>query len=410
MTTVAFDSSEPTPRKKIAIFLPSLAAGGVARVMLHLAQAFVEKGYSVDVVLCRSHGAFMGNLPPQIRLYKLQARPILLSRLLLLLKNFAATRVLLLPILFSLKPPKSLAYLPALIRYLRHETPHILLSAKTHTNLVALWAAHIAKVSSRIVVSERMPLRNITQTSKKWRWRFILPVLAQEYPKADGIISVSNGVREELALQTGILPQHITTIYNPVLTQQIREKSLEPIHHPWLQKDGLPIILGVGRLVPAKDFSTLLKAFSHVRRHHPAHLVILGEGRLRPELTALAQTLGIAKDVWMPGYSDNPFAFMRSAAVLVLSSIYEGLPNVLLEALACGCPVISTNCSSGPSEILKNGIYGPLVPVRDVTALEKALLSILTDPPSKTFLQRRAADFDIHKISSQYLNVFFGPS
>jgi glycosyltransferase involved in cell wall biosynthesis len=402
--------SEPIPPKKIAIFLPSLAAGGVARVMLQLAQAFADSGHTVDLVLCRNKGAFMDQpLSSRIRVLELQARPFFVSRFLLLFKNFSAIRVLLLPILISLKPPKTLAFLPALIRYLRQEKPNVLLSAKTHTNLVALWAACISKASSRIVISERMSLTTISKNSKKWRWRFILPVLAHEYPKADGIISVSNGVKEELIFYTGLLPQQVTTIYNPVLTQHIKEKGLKPIHHPWFQEN-LPIVLGVGRLVPMKDFSTLLKAFSRVRRNLPARLVIIGEGRLRSDLTRLAETLGIDNDVWMPGFSDNPYAFMSRASVLVLSSVYEGLPNVLLEALACGCPIISTNCPTGPSEILKNGSYGPLIPIGDVDAMEKALLDILAAPPSKARLQARAEDFDIKKISNQYLEVLFGPS
>jgi glycosyltransferase involved in cell wall biosynthesis len=408
--TMPFDSlPAQTPPSKIAIFLPSLTAGGVARVMVQLAQAFVESGHTVDLVLCRNQGEFMGKLPPQVRVLTLKLRSVWVSRVLLMLKNFKAFRVLFLPILCSLSPPKSLAFLPELIQYLRQEQPGVLLAAKTHANLVALWATQLAKTSNRVVISERTTLSDIIKTSNKWRWKFILPVLAHEYPKADRIITVSNGVNEELAIHTGLPPQKITTIYNPLLIQTIRTKSLEPINHPWLQEKGTsPIILGVGRLVPQKDFATLLKAFSHVRRSQPAHLVIIGEGRLRSELEALAQSLGIDKDVWMPGFTDNPYAFMGRASVLVLSSICEGLPNVLLEALACGCPIVSTDCPSGPSEILQNGTVGPLVPVGDVQALAKAILSTLEWPPSRTILQARAADFDIREISRQYLAVLLG--
>lgn len=398
-----------TSRRKIAIFLPSLTAGGVARVMLQLAQAFVENGHTVDLVLCRSQGAFMGHLPPQIRVLELKARPILVSRFLLTLRNFAAIRVLFLPILFSLKPPKALAFLPDLIQYLRQEKPYVLLSAKTHTNLVALWATQLAKTSNRVVISERTTLGDITKTSQKWRWRFILPVLAREYPKAGGIITVSNGVKEELAIHTGLPPHTITTIYNPVLIQKIRGKSLDPINHPWFQQEeSTPIILGVGRLVPQKDFATFLKAFSHVRQNRLAHLVILGEGRQRLELEALAHSLGIHKDVWMPGFSDNPYAFMSKASMLVLSSIYEGLPNVLIEALACGCPIVSTDCPSGPTEILEKGKFGTLIPMGNIQALAQAIHHTLDNPPNRNDLLLRAADFDIQKVSRQYLGVLFG--
>ncbi|MFZ1746522.1 MAG: glycosyltransferase [Nitrospirales bacterium] len=398
-----------TPRKKIAIFLPSLTAGGVARVMLQLAEAFVDSGHTVDLVLCRSHGAFMDHLPPQIRVLELKARPVWMARLLLMVKNFRAIPVLSLPILFSLKSPKSLPFLPALIQYLRQDRPHVLLSAKTHTNLVALWATKLAKTSNRVVISEHTTLSAITKTSNKWRWRFILPVLAHEFPMAEKIITVSNGVKDELALQTGTPLQKMTTIYNPILTQTIREKSLDSINHSWFQKEeSTPIILGVGRLVPQKDFPTLMKAFSRVRQIRPAHLVIIGEGRQRSELRTLAQSLGIEKDVWMPGFSNNPYAFMNQASMVVLSSIYEGLSNVLIEALACGCPVVSTDCPSGPAEILQNGQYGTLVPIGDSQALAQAIQDTLDNPPNRNDLLLRAADFDIDKISKQYLAVLFG--
>ena len=401
------DSFPPlAPRRKIAIFLPSLTAGGVARVRLQLAQAFVDSGHTVDLVLCRSHGEFMGHLPPGIRVRELKPRPVWMSRLLLILKNFKAFRVLFLPILVSLKPPKSLAFLPDLIQYLRQEKPSVLLAAKTPTNLVALWATQMAKASNRVVISEHTTLGEITGTSKKWRWKFILPVLAHEYPKAGRIITVSNGVKEELSRHTGLPPQKITTIYNPILTEKIRGKSLDSINHPWFQEEGsAPIILGVGRLVPQKDFSTLIKAFSRVRQNQPAHLVIIGEGRQRSKLQTLAQSLGINKDLWMPGFSDNPYAFMSKASVLVLSSIYEGLGNVLIEALACGCPVVSTNCPSGPQEILGNGAFGPLVPVGDDRALAEAILHTMEHPPNAERLRARATEFDIQTIAEQYLQA-----
>jgi glycosyltransferase involved in cell wall biosynthesis len=376
--------------------------------MLQLAHAFVDSGHTVDLVLCRSQGEFMGHLPTGIRVRELKPRPAWVSRLLLILKNWKAFGVLFLPILISLKPPKSLAFLPDLIQYLRQEKPSVLLSAKTHTNLVALWATQLAKGSNRVVISERTTLVDIIKTSQKWRWRFILPVLVHEYPKAGGIITVSNGVKEELVLHAGLPPQTITTIYNPLLTQKIRGKSLDSINHPWFQKEGSPpIILGVGRLVPQKDFATLIKAFSGVRQSRPAHLVIIGEGRQRSALTTLAQNLGIEKDVWMPGFFDNPYAFMSRASMLVLSSTYEGLPNVLIEALACGCPIVSTDCPSGPSEILDKGKYGTLVPMRDNEALAQAIHHTLDNPPNRNSLLSRAADFDIDKISRQYLEVLF---
>jgi glycosyltransferase involved in cell wall biosynthesis len=241
--------------------------------------------------------------------------------------------------------------------------------------------------------------------SPKWRWRFVASLIGKVYPLAERIVTVSRGVADDLATCTGLPRVTIGTIYNPILTTEIAEKAQAPISHTWLPPTAIPVILGVGRLVPQKDFPTLLKAFAHVHRKQPARLLILGEGRERAKLEALASELGIAEKVLLPGFEPNPYAFMSQASVFVLSSAWEGLPNALIEALACGCPVVSTNCPSGPQEILGNGAFGPLVPVGEDRALAEAILHTLEQPPNSDRLRSRAAEFDIQTIAQQYLQA-----
>ena len=329
------------------------------------------------------------------------------SRLQVLFANPGNLRTLCLPILFALKPPKTIRYLHSLSEYLNREQPNALLSAKTPANLVAIWAKQLAKVQTRIIVSERTHLSMSNQQSPKWRWRYVAPLIGKIYPQAERIITVSHGVADDLAACTGLPRDTIGTIYNPTLITEIAEKTQTPCSHSWLPPTTLPVILGIGRLVPQKDFPTLLKAFAQVNRTHPARLLILGEGRERATLETLASELRIAKNVSFPGFEPNPYAFLARASIFVLSSAWEGLPNALIEALACGCPVVSTNCPSGPQEILANGKFGPLVPVGDHLALAQAILQTLEHPPNVESLRSRAAEFDIQTISGQYLQALF---
>jgi glycosyltransferase involved in cell wall biosynthesis len=373
--------------------------------MLHLAEAFAGQGHKIDLVLCQRKGPYANKIPPGVNVIELRRTGIALSRMRVLLANPEAIRSLCLPILLALKPPKTIRYLHSLATYLRREQPDALLSAKTPANLVAIWAKRLAQARTRIVVSERTNLSIGIRQSPKWRWRYVAPLIGKVYPKAERIVTVSRGVADDLAACTGLPRATIGTIYNPTLITEISEKAQAPISHTWLPPTTIPVVLGVGRLVPQKDFPTLLKAFAHVHRKHPARLLILGEGRERAKLEALASELGIAEDVSFPGFEPNPYAFMARASVFVLSSGWEGLPNALIEALACGCPVVSTNCPSGPQEILGNGAFGPLVPVGDDQALAEAILHTLEHPPISDRLRSRAAEFDIQTITEQYLQA-----
>jgi glycosyltransferase involved in cell wall biosynthesis len=195
------------------------------------------------------------------------------------------------------------------------------------------------------------------------------------------------------------------TVYNPVVTPELLAQAEAIAPHPWLQDGGPPVVLGVGRLVDQKGFATLLEAVARLRRERPLRLLVLGEGRRRGALERQARRLGLGADFALPGFAPNPFAYMARAGVFVLSSVYEGLPGVLIQALACGCPVVSTDCPDGPREILAGGEYGPLVPVGDAAALAAAIGRVLDAPPDRERLRRRGQAFGVEPAVLAYLEV-----
>jgi glycosyltransferase involved in cell wall biosynthesis len=377
--------------------------------MLNLAHVFSERGHRVDLVLRQVAGPYLNQAPATVNVVELKASPGWLGRVRALSAEYNDFGALLLPVLLAYKPSRTLRYLPDLVRYLRREQPAALLSAKPYANLAALWARRLAGVPTRVVISERTSLSHeVTQRSKRWKWQFLPPVIRCVYPSADAIVAVSNGVADDLSLTAGIPREGITTIYNPVVMPELYEKARAPLNHPWFASGTPPVLLGAGRLVAQKDFATLIKAFARVRAVQEVRLVILGEGKKRTELETLTRELGVASDVDLPGWIDNPFAYMARAAVFVLSSAYEGLPGVLIQAMACGCPVVSTNCPSGPAEILENGDCGPLVPAGDHEALANAILSVLNAPIDRDLLRARAAMFSVDRAADQYLEVLLG--
>ena len=403
-------SPDSREMQHIALLMVNLDGGGIQRVMLHLARALADRGHRVDLVLHRAQGDFVDSVPSGIRVVALETAPVWMGRLHAFRAAPEQLIHLALPVLLPRKPHGPLRCLPALVRYLREERPAVLLSAEPDLNLVALWARRLAGLSVRTLISEHLHLSSNLRYGadrRKWRWRFIVPLLRRMYPEADRIIAVSRGVADDLRTLVGLPPELVTTVYNPVVDSELAKKAEAPIDHPWFKPGAPPVIIAVGRLAEQKDFPTLLQAFAQVRAQRQARLLILGEGRMRRELTALGHALGIAEDLSLHGFTSNPFAYMARAAVFVLSSAYEGLPVVLIEALACGCPVVSTDCPSGPAEILENGQYGRLVPVGNPEAMTQAILSTLEAPPDRGLLQKRASLFSVDRAVEQYLEVLF---
>jgi glycosyltransferase involved in cell wall biosynthesis len=345
----------------IAIFLRYLYGGGAERAMLNLARNFLEQGITVDMVVAKEKGSFLEQLPPGIRLINLNAQ-------------------------------SKLGILPKLVKYLQRERPVSMLAALHYPCEIAILAKRIARVSTRIVVSEQNNLsqeaKRIPQLSVK-----LTPLAARLfYPWADAIVAVSQGVAEDLANVTRLPRKRIDLIYNPVVTTEMFTKAKEPVNHPWFQPGEPPVILAVGRLYPQKDYPTLIRAFAQVRQVCHTRLVILGEGPEADSLNSLIRELDLEEDVAMLGFADNPYAYMAKASVFVLSSAWEGLPTVLIEALALETPVVSTNCESGPSEILANGKYGDLTRVGDRKQMAEAILNVLAG--------------NTKKVDSSWLNQF----
>jgi glycosyltransferase involved in cell wall biosynthesis len=393
---------------RIAVFVFSLEGGGAERSMLTLVRAFLELGREVDLVVCRLKGAYVDSVPSQARLVVLESAGRLRARLSALFASRGWPGPVLRAVVLPGKSAPEIEFTASLKRYLRERRPDVLLSAMTYANLAALWARNAVDPALPVAISERLTLTQHCESAscqRKWRWRYLPAVVRQSYPSADAIVAVSNQVGEDLVAVTGLPRRAVKTIYNPVVDDLLRSQAAEPLSHPWFNPDEPPVIIGVGRLAEQKDFATLIRAFAHVRAKRSVRLLILGEGRQRDLLQDLAQQLNVQADLAMPGFVDNPFQYMARAAVLVQSSEYEGLPGVLIQALACGCPVVSTDCPGGAAEILEDGRYGPLVPVGDDKALAGAIEAVVDEPPDKAVLLERAEQFSVDAATSTYLEL-----
>jgi len=341
--------------ERLALFLPTLDDGGAERVMLQLAASFSARGRAVDLVVAVPGGPLEGQVPAGPRVVNLDA-------------------------------PRTILALPALIRYLRRERPRALLSTLEHANVLAVGAGAFAGTGVPIVLREANVLLPRAELGRQAR--LLRGLMRRAYRAADRIVAVSRSVATSLTEELGLDAGRIRTIYNPIVTAALYEKATASLDDPWFASGAPPVVLGVGRLAPQKDFATLIRAFAQVRAGREARLVILGEGPERRPLEELARQLGVAADVKLPGYDHNPFRYMSRASVFALSSVYEGLPGALIQAMACGCRVISTDGPGGAREVLenggnggngRNGTIGPLVPACDSAALARGISALLDD-------------------------------
>lgn len=361
----------PAGRPDVALFLPALDAGGAERVMLDLAAAFLERGVAAELVLASRRGPYLRDVPAELPVVDLR-------------RSRVAT---------SLVP---------LAAYLRRRRPRALLSTLEHANVVALAASRFAP-GVRVVMREANTVSSDLRLDGA-RSRVLLRLMRWTYPRADAVIAVSAGVARDLAERLGVPAARLHVIQNPVLTPRLREGACQPLDHPWFVGDAPPVVLAAGRLTPQKGFATLLRAFARARDVRPCRLVVLGEGEQRAELEALAVELGVREAVALPGFVPNPFPFMARCGAFVLSSAWEGLPNVLIQAMALGAPVVATDCPSGPAEILDGGALGALVPVGDEGAMANAIVDALgrgPAAPQPRWLER----YDRDAVARRYLEV-----
>lgn len=378
----------------IAVFIYSLRGGGAQKRAVTLACGFADRGHKVDLLVVSSDSSRGVPLSPGVNVIALDRG---WRRGLDKLNGRVNVRGLL-----------TASVIPMLARYLRTSRPDVLLSAASHVNLVAAAARRMSGADVTLVLrASNYPSGNIGSwpalelAVRKWLRRTV----GRVYPWADHIIAVSNGVGEGIRELTGMSKDRVTTIYSPIVEPEIERLAAAPVDHPWANDPGVPLLLGVGRLTVQKDVPTLLRAFARVRAARPARLVFLGEGRQRARLEQLIREMGLEADVALVGRVDNPFAWFSKASVFVLSSAWEGLPGVVIEALACGCPIVSTDCPSGPREILDEGRLGPLVAVRDDKGLAEAILSVLDAPLDRATLVAGADRFRIDPAVDNYVEL-----
>lgn len=360
--------------KKVAVFLPSLAAGGAERVNVTLANEFAKHGLSVDLVVADAEGAFRKAVAGNVRVVVLGSRRCMTS-------------------------------LPHFCRYLRRENPDAVL-ATMRAGTVALLADRIVGGRRRTVVRCEMSHSAVHRISDA-PGRLLLWLHSRLLPSADAVVTVCEDAAADIARASPQASAKVRAIYNPLFSPDVLDLAGEPVDHPWFNGPTPPVVVSVGRLAQQKDYLTLLRAFADVLRVRPARLVIVGEGPERSRLLATTRELGIAEHVDLPGYRSNPYAYVRRARVFVLSSIAEGLPCVLIEALACGTPVVSTACVTGPREILEDGKWGRLVPVGDSAAMARAILSTLDESADSSALVARAKLFDFAPSVDQHLELLF---
>ncbi len=359
--------------KKIAIVLPDLRGGGAERLHVNLAKYWNSKGYKIDFVLLQRKGELLDLLPASVGIVNLDIYRI---------------RHLLLP----------------LAHYLKSTRPDILIVAMWPLTSMAVLSWLLAGKPGKLFLSDHIQLSISCEHEITFPAWLLGTIIRFTYPLANGIIAVSEGVKKDMCKLGGLSDELIRVIYNPAAVGILPQR--ESLHvRQMLWGSGFDHhILSVGSLKLQKDHATLIQAFALLPVSLNAKLTILGEGSFRSELEAMVEDLGLQAKVSFPGFEVDPYPWFRSADLFVLSSRWEGFGNVIVEALECGLPVVSTDCPSGPAEILENGLYGMLVPTQNPNALADAIMKSLNTNHDREKLVRRAKDFSVEKIAAEYLN------
>jgi glycosyltransferase involved in cell wall biosynthesis len=364
----------PSCTARLALYGFHRGDNGIGRILCNLANGIAAHGIAVDVLVSRADSADLALLSDAVRVVTLGAH-----------RGADAT--------------------DRLAGYLRRERPAVLLGNREWGNRQAIAARRRAGRAVRLAFRVGSPpsasLLRRHWPSRAWhRARLI-----RTYRQADHIIAISHGVATDLSAVTGLPTQRLAILRNPSVAPDLEQQMRAPLALPCPADPTRPLLLAAGRLVEAKDFATLLHAFARLRRHQEAQLAILGEGPLRGELTALARRLGVAGDLALPGFVAQPAAWMARSALFVVSSRFEGGPNVLIEALACGIPAVSTDCPHGPREILDHGRWGRLVPVGDAAALADAMTATLEAPPPAATLRAAMAPYRAETAARAYIEA-----
>ncbi|PVV07157.1 MAG: glycosyl transferase [gamma proteobacterium symbiont of Ctena orbiculata] len=364
-------------RPHVCLFILKFGDGGVERMMVNIARGLSLIGARVDFIVKETEAPYLHLLPPEVRIIRFQVA-------------------------------RQKAALPKLIDYLKRYDPDILLSAKILDDQLALKAKRRHTGRTRFYLRpgtallSRMQARG-THPLRRWLKQRQLSAL---FNNADGVVAVSQGVADEVMELSAIDGDKITVIRNPTITPELYQQAEEPVDEPWLAADQPPLILGIGGLRRQKDFPTLLRAFALVRQQLPCRLMLLGQGNKEGQLLKLAQELGLGDDFRLAGFVANPYAYLKGAKLFVLSSLWEGSPNVLTEAMALGTSCVSTDCPSGPHEVTRGGEVAPLVPMGDPERLAEAMLQTLRKPLDPQRLKEAVSDYTLEKSARGYLAAF----
>ena len=365
----------PPSQNVVSLFTPSLGGGGAERFMVNLANEFSAKGNKVYLVAC-SLGSYTSDVREDVEIIDLQSSRVLYS-------------------------------LPKLIAFLSIIKPSTLISTIYHTNMVAVTAGYISRSKTKIIVREdNMSQSHRSKSASFISYKFTFSLKKILYKMSHAVVVLQSAMEEELKMMIPGIENKVKLINNFIDVDRISSLAKEPVNHPWLQDDyTVPVIMSAGRLSNQKNWPLLIKAFSKTLKERKLKLIILGEGTLRGEIEGLIKELKIEKDVSLPGFVTNPYSWMARSEIFILSSDFEGFPNVLLEALCCDCSIISSDCDSGPREILEEGKWGQLFKVGDVTDLSVKIQSAL-DKNIEYDTKSRARYFSSSRCVEQYEKLF----
>lgn len=360
--------------------------GGAGRVAVNLANGLVENGHSVDLLVCENDGVFSELVSENVNVLEMAG--------------------------IDLPGYRMLGYVNFIRKYLNDESPDCLIGLMSEINFVGWLSALISESEPEIILSHHNDLRNTLKSLRTHKGAILRRLILTSYNKCDRVVAVSDGVKDSL-VDIGVSANNIKTIHNPVMNTNDIDKSWDPPSHDWFSENRT-VIISIGRLQKQKNHELLIKSFSRLNNRMDCKLLIIGDGPLKSDLVKLSNSLGIQDDVEILDYVDRVYPYMAHASAFVLSSNYEGFGNVLVEALACGCPVISTDCPHGPSEILCDGEFGELVPPRNEEALFEGLLATLRTGQNQSHLKYRAKNFTVSHVTSQYehllINLAKGPT
>ena len=362
-------------KNELTIFMPSLHVGGAEMVVIRLLEGLVAKGIKVDLVLATKVGVLRKDIPNEVNLIDLNASRTIYS-------------------------------LYKLIRYLRNNKPKKLLSHLQRANRIAILAKIIARSNTDIYLVNHTMASIAKENASLFHKILSFISYRYLYGYATKLIHVSNGAARDLEKVLNISEGSVEVIYNPVVTKEmLNGKKYKSIPHPWFLENKIPVVISAGSFRKVKRYDILIKAFYIIQKKMKSRLIILGDGPLRNSLEDLVKELELTETVSMPGFVDNVYNYMNNASVFVLSSQWEALPTVIIEALACGCQIVSTNCPNGPYEILEGGKYGRLIEMNSPQALASAIEESINSPIPKKILRDKASQFTVNEATEKYIEV-----